>query len=297
MVLLQLMANNFDSKNPATWPKNYKSPSTATFTSPNAQTMAKNAKSAAYAKTKDKKGYQFDIPGEGNAGSVGKALFDFGVVQPIKSFGRTLSGKNFNIAANPFNKEKRSRSDILMAGGEDLLNIAAIIPGVKAGSMALKAGSTALRESSALAALKAGARAPKAKIAPKVDIPNNPLSKAESKAFENIAKGETKIAKTETKALKKIVEKEIKTSNKTLDEKVKYRKMNDQMYKNAHQSFAKDLAEHAAVAAAAAGTAGGVFYGSGQYVDWRTAKNKKKQNQNRTDANGRSGFGAGPTNK
>ena len=297
MVLLQLMASNFDPKNPATWPKNYKSPSTTTFTSPNAQTMAKNAKSAAYARTKDKKGYQFDTPGEGNAGSAGKALFDFGVVQPIKSFGRTLSGKNFNIAANPFNKEKRSRSDILMAGGEDLLNIAAIIPGVKAGSMALKAGSTALRESSALAALKAGARAPKAKIAPKVDIPNNPLSKAESKAFENIAKGETKIAKTETKALNKVVENEIKVSNKAFDERIKYRKDNEKMYKRGHQSFARDLAETAAIGGAAVGITGGVMYGSKKYIDSQDAKNKKRQNQNRTDANGRSGFGAGPTNK
>ena len=39
------------------------------------------------------------------------------------------------------------------------------------------------------------------------------------------------------------------------------------------------------------------MYGSKKYIDSQDAKNKKRQNQNRTDANGRSGFGAGPTNK
>ena len=132
------MANLFDPKNPKTWPENYKSPSTTTFTSPNADVVARNE---AYSRSKRKRG--FDTPGEGNVGPAGKKLFDVGVMDPIRSMGRTVTGKNAAVYANPFNGAGWKQR--LGAFGEDALNVASVYPGVRAGANALKETRPALR--------------------------------------------------------------------------------------------------------------------------------------------------------
>ena len=137
------MANLFDPKNPNTWPQNYKRRSTEAFTNKGvparnlAQSQVNNRFSGLTPQSRDPY-YE-----------SGKALFNMGVVEPIKSVGRTFSGKNASVYANPFNRAGFAERG--MAFGEDLLNVASLYPGVRAGSRAI-------RGSSALAAMKAGTR-------------------------------------------------------------------------------------------------------------------------------------------
>ena len=168
MVLLQLMASNFDPKNPATWPKSNVKPTEALT---NKGTPARNL-----AKSKVKDRFKTDAKTP--------------VYEDISGLSMRGSGTPLGTSTgiNPMNKKQ-------IAAG---LGVA--VGGAVAGRAIAKIGSAAIPAVE--------------KAVSKVDVPNNPLSKAESKAFENIAKSETKIAKTETKALNKVVEKEIKTSNK-----------------------------------------------------------------------------------
>lgn len=143
------MGNLFDPNNPNTWPQNYKQRPTEAFTNVGqtprdlAQSQVKNRFSGLTPQSRDPY-YE-----------SGKTLFNAGVFEPIKSMGRTFSGKNASVYANPFNHAGWKQR--LGAVGEDLLNVAAVYPGVEAGS-------TALRESSALATLKAAGRAPEANL-------------------------------------------------------------------------------------------------------------------------------------
>lgn len=131
------MANLFDPNNPKTWPQNYKAPTTAAFTNKGvpardlAQSQANNRFSGLTPQSRDPY-YQ-----------SGKALFNMGVVEPIKSAGRTVTGKNAAVYANPFNDA--SWKQRLGAFGEDVLNVASVYPGVRAGANALKETRPALR--------------------------------------------------------------------------------------------------------------------------------------------------------
>ena len=132
------MGNLFDPNNPKTWPQNYKAPTTAAFTNKGvparnlAESRVKNRFSGLTPETNDPY-YE-----------SGKALFDMGVVQPIKSMGRTVTGKNAAVYANPFNDA--SWKERGMALGEDVLNVAALYPGVRAGVKAGIANSYSMGE-------------------------------------------------------------------------------------------------------------------------------------------------------
>lgn len=143
------MANLFDPKNPNTWPQNYKRRSTEAFTNKGvparnlAQSQVNNRFSGLTPQSRDPY-YE-----------SGKALFNMGVVEPIKSVGRTFSGKNASVYANPFNRAGFAERGL--AFGEDVLNIASLYP-------AARAGSRAIGQSSALATMKAATRAPEANL-------------------------------------------------------------------------------------------------------------------------------------
>lgn len=130
------MGNLFDPNNPKTWPENHKRRSTEAFTNKGvparglAQSQVNNRFSGLTPQSRDPY-YE-----------SGKALFNMGVVEPIKSVGRTFSGKNASVYANPFNDV--SWKDRAMKLGEDVLNVAALYPGVKA---ATTAGRAALADS------------------------------------------------------------------------------------------------------------------------------------------------------
>jgi len=135
------MANLFDPKNPKTWPENQNRQPTATFTNASPEMVARNE---AYNRQRTRRG--FDTPGEGNVGPAGKKLFNVGVMDPLRSYGRTLSGQNAKTWANPFNGAGWKQR--LGAFGEDALNVASVYPGVRAGATALKgmrSGAPALR--------------------------------------------------------------------------------------------------------------------------------------------------------
>ncbi|CAB4183376.1 hypothetical protein UFOVP1083_52 [uncultured Caudovirales phage] len=137
------MGNLFNPNDPNTWPENYKARTTAAFTNKGvpardlAEDTVKNRFSGLTPKKRDPY-YE-----------SGKTLFNMAVTEPVKSIGRTVSGKNAAVYANPFNGVGFMERG--MKFGEDLLNVAALYPGVRAGS-------TAVRNSSVLASLKAGAR-------------------------------------------------------------------------------------------------------------------------------------------
>lgn len=137
MILLQLMVA-FDPKDPKTWPK-YTPRPTATFSSPSQDLIARNE---AYNRSRTRRG--FDTPGEGNVGPAGRALFDKFVMDPVRSMGRTATGQNLSVYANPFNSAGWKQR--LGALGEDALNVASVYPGVRAGIGALRgAGAPTLR--------------------------------------------------------------------------------------------------------------------------------------------------------
>jgi hypothetical protein len=130
------MGNLFDPNNPNTWPENYKAPTTAAYTN-------KGVPARDLAESKVKNRFKGLTPETNDPYyESGKALFDMGVMQPIKSMGRSVTGKNAAVYANPFNgagwKERG------MALGEDVLNVAALYPGAKA---ATAAGRAALADS------------------------------------------------------------------------------------------------------------------------------------------------------
>ena len=131
MILLQLMANLFDPKDPRTWPENYDYKPTATFTNASPEMAARNE---AYNRQRTRRG--FDTPGEGNVGPAGKKLFDVGVMDPLRSMKRTATGENVRVYANPFSGAGWKQR--LGALGEDVLNVASVYPGVRAGATALR---------------------------------------------------------------------------------------------------------------------------------------------------------------
>ena len=141
MILLQLMANLFDPKDPKTWPENYDYKPTATFTNASPEMAARNE---AYNRQRTRRG--FDTPGEGNVGPAGKKLFDVGVMDPLRSMKRTATGENVRVYANPFSGAGWKQR--LGALGEDVLNVASVYPGVRAGATAIRemrAGAPVLR--------------------------------------------------------------------------------------------------------------------------------------------------------
>jgi len=132
------MGNLFDPNNPKTWPENFKAPTTAAFTN-------KGVPARDLAEDKVKKRFSGLTPETNDPYyESGKALFDMAVVQPVKSLGRTFSGKNASVYANPLNNA--SWKERGMALGEDVLNVAALYPGVRAGVRAGAANSYAMGE-------------------------------------------------------------------------------------------------------------------------------------------------------
>jgi hypothetical protein len=131
------MGNLFDPNNPKTWPQNYKAPITAAFTN-------KGVSARDLAKSRAKDRFSGLTPKANDPYyESGKTLFNMGVVEPIKSMGRTVTGKNAAVYANPLNGA--SWKQRLGAFGEDALNVASVYPGVRAGATALKETRPALR--------------------------------------------------------------------------------------------------------------------------------------------------------